>query len=64
MVNIAKTKVCAFGKKPRSLPPFSFKSSDLEMVQAYKYFFNHAGLMQIGLTVFNVHNHPYGPGVS
>ena len=30
-------KVCAFGKKPRSLPPFSFKSNDLEMVQAYKY---------------------------
>jgi len=39
MVNIAKTKVivCAFEKKPGSLSPFSFKSNDLEMVQAYKY---------------------------
>ena len=37
MVNIAKTKVCAFGKKPTPLSLFSFKSNDLEMVQAYKY---------------------------
>ena len=36
-VNIDKTKVCAFGKKPRSLSPFSFKGMELEMVQAYKY---------------------------
>jgi len=69
MVNIAKTKVCAFGKKPRSLSLFSFKSNDLEMVQAYKYLrvwmilymymrFQ-SGLMQIGLRVlnFNVTTH-------
>jgi len=66
MVNIAKTKVCAFGKKPRSLPPFSL-SNDLEMVQAYKYLgvwmilymymrFQ-SGLMQIGLTAFNITTH-------
>ena len=34
MVNIAKPK---YGKKPRSGSLFSFKSNDLEMVQAYKY---------------------------
>ena len=67
MVNIAKTKVCAFGKKPTPLSLFSFKSNDLEMVQAYKYLgvwmilymymrFQ-SGLMQIGLTTFNVTTH-------
>ena len=62
MVNIAKTKVCAFGKKPGSLSPFSFKSNDLEMVQDYKclgvwmilymYMRFQSGLMQIGLRAF------------
>ena len=36
-VNIDKTKVCAFGKKPRLLSPFSFEGINLEMVQEYKY---------------------------
>ena len=36
-VNIDKTKVCAFGKKPRLLSPFAFEGINLEMVQTYKY---------------------------
>ena len=38
-VNIDKTKVCAFGKKPRLLSPFSFEGINLEMVQEYKYLY-------------------------
>ena len=36
-VSIDKTKVCAFGKKPRLLSPFSFRGIDQKMVQPCKY---------------------------
>jgi len=54
--------VCAFGKKARLLSPFSFKSNELEMVQAYKYLgvwtmFQSCRLNADGLTAFNITTH-------